>query len=136
MGSHTLLLAKRLCNLSMRNPSPGANSPDTASCLAWSRGHHFASGVSHGVEKPGGPRGRGDNVLYIFACQVDRLASAPLGRQGTSRQQPRLQSRLPGLLRTSGHNRKQSPRPLSGRTEHQNEELAGPITAVAGAGVR
>lgn len=83
-----------------------------------------------------GPRGRDDNILYAFTCRVDRLASAPLGRQGASRQQPRLQSRLPGLLRTSSHNRKQCPRPLSCRTEHQDRELAGPIAAMAGAGVR
>lgn len=52
-------------------------------------------------------------VLHTFTCQVHCLASVPLGRQGASRQQPRLQSGLPGLLRTSSHNRKQCPRPLS-----------------------
>lgn len=35
---------------------PRAKSPDTASCLAWDRGHRFASAVSRCVEKQGGPR--------------------------------------------------------------------------------
>nr|XP_025749398.1 sodium channel subunit beta-3 isoform X1 [Callorhinus ursinus]XP_025749399.1 sodium channel subunit beta-3 isoform X1 [Callorhinus ursinus] len=75
-------------------------------------------------------------LIPLRVTEEDHLASAPLGRQGASRQQPRLQSRLPGLLRTSSHNRKQCPRPLSCRTEHQDRELAGPVTAVAGARVR
>ena len=40
-----------------------------------------------------------------------------------------------GLLRTSGHSRKQCPRPLSCLTE-QNRELARPLPAEAQAGVR
>lgn len=39
-------------------PKPRANSPDIASCLAWSRGHHFASAVSHCVERSKGTKGQ------------------------------------------------------------------------------
>lgn len=74
-----------LRNLSTWHPSPGP-SPQTEPA------------VSPGAEatilllqrltvlrEARGPRGRDDSILYAFTCRVDRLASAPLGRQGASR---------------------------------------------------
>lgn len=139
MGSHTTVGKKWLLllrHLSTWHPSPGPTPQTEPAVLPGAEATILLLQRLTVLREARGPRGRDDSMLSAFTCRVDRLASAPLGRQDASCQQPRLQSGLPGLLRTSGHNRKQCPRPLSCRTDHQDRELAGPVTAMAGAGVR
>ena len=80
---------------------------------AWSRGPCFASAASPRVERS--RQGRGAEVTTSFTpSHVGYIVRHQTpSRQGASRQQPRLQSGLPGLLRASSYNRKQCPRPLS-----------------------
>lgn len=65
-------------------------------------------------------------------CWGDRLASANLGRQGASHQQPRLQSGLPGLLRTSSHKTPElshtTPRQGAGWAHHSHGRSRSEVT--------
>lgn len=117
-------------------PKPRATSPDTASCLAWSRGHHLASAMSHCVERS--KKGQGAEMAMSFTpSHVGQIIWHQLLLAGkVLHQQPRRQSGLPGLPRTSSHDSKQCPRPLSCRTEHRNRELAGALLVAVRAGVR
>ena len=101
-------------NLGAWHPSLGPTPQTESPVSAWSRGPRFASAASPRVERS--RQGRGAEVKTSFTpSHVGYIVwhQTPPGRQGASRQQPRLQSRLPGLLRASSHNRKQCPRPLS-----------------------
>lgn len=118
MGSHPLLLAKMVAFPTQSEhaaPKPRANSPDRASCPAWSRGHPFASAVSC-VERSK----EGQGAEMAMSCKpshVGEIVWHPLLLAGEvhSHQQPRLQSGLPGLLRTSSHKTPE----LSHRTSKQ-----------------
>lgn len=101
-------------NLGAWHPSLGPTPQTESAVPAWSRGPRFASAASPRVERS--RQGRGAEVKTSFTpSHVGYIVrhQTPPGRQGASRQQPRLQSGLPGLLRASSHNRKQCPRPLS-----------------------
>lgn len=50
-------------------PKPRANFPDRASCLAWSRGHHFASAVSHCAERSKGDQ-RAEMTMFFPPSHV------------------------------------------------------------------
>lgn len=99
-----------LCNLSTWPPSPGPTPQTEPAVSPGAETTVLLPQRLTVLREARRPRGRDDSILYAFTCREDRLASAPLGRQGASRQRPRFQPRLPGLLRTSSHNRKTMPK--------------------------
>lgn len=116
-GSHTLLLATMAAFIQQSRrmaPQPRAYSADGVSCSRLEQRPPFCFCSVSSCERS--RQGRGAEVKTSFTpSHVGYIVrhQTPPGRQGASRQQPRLQSGLPGLLRASSHNRKQCPRPLS-----------------------
>lgn len=80
---------------------PRANSPDSLmSCLEQGPPFCFGGVLLYG-EKQGGPKGRDGNVHYAFTCWGRSSGISKSWQVSASQRQPRLQSGLPGLLRTS-----------------------------------
>ena len=112
-------------NLGAWHPSLGPTPQTESAVPAWSRGPRFASAASPHVERS--RQGRGAEVTTSFTpSHVYIVRHQTPSRQGASRQQLRLQSGLPGLLRASSHNRKQCPRPLSFTQNIGNGSRLGP----------
>lgn len=124
-------------NLGAWHPSLGPTPQTESAVPAWSRGPRFASAASPRVERS--RQGRGAEVKTSFTpSHVGYIIrhQTPPGRQGASPPAAKAPIRAPRPAEGLKSQQKTMPKTPELRTEHRNWELAGPVTAMAGAGVR
>ena len=121
-------------NLGAWHPSLGPTPQTKSAVPAWSRGPCFASVASPRVERS--RQGRGAEVKTSFTCRVHRLASNSSWQARCFSPAAKAPIRAPRPAEGLKSQQKTMPKTPELRTEHRNWELAGPVTAMAGAGVR